>query len=589
MIKKILRSTFIVLLVFCFLGLANIRLHATVTTSSNIKVLGSQMRTDSKSGIRFVCSFKDYTVPYERSISKYGVCVAYGKGVTDSDVYKGNTVNGKSVAYYESDTLDELTDKELYVTVWNIPSEHYETYMKARAYVVLDNSDMVYGTSGEERNLVDVARSAKADGATSELITTLTTNKDVKVTSSSNVVTYYANLASVTIADGDEIDLIGGKTYSDALTINKDNVTIKGNYSNETGISIDREEEKETVLSSLITVKNGADNFTLIGCKLIATDALKFQGSQDGATVKNNIFSPAADGYSRAIFDAKATSSDEYESLLHSNFDIQYNYFEKLSVSVHTRSNDIYFLSVVKNLSITNNNFYSVYNHTDFMAGGTDYDYAIKANRLSSDIDNTLLIKDNNFLKLGSFYVIDLAYSNSDSLRAQGNITIENNEFSSSSSTYLGANGIRLLHLGANATVNIIHNTRLVVSRYYNTLYLSNSDSITSTDTTAPTFNIKFNLFYTPSSGEYDYNDLGRNEVTSRYCRIGIGIQLDTNEGVINFDKNYFSSNSTSRAAYSTVSSKAASTPNHSVLPSENKVESYKDANAAYKEYAGLS
>ena len=591
--KKLVKISLSLLIVFACFFLVRLSVSATASTSDGIKIEGAQIRTDAKSGIRFVANYKDYEVPAGRAVAKYGVCVAYGKADAN-DVTKGNNVNGKSVAFAEDSELDNDENKQFFLTVWNIPTANYEDYITARAYVILDNDDIVYGTTSTARNVADVARIAKAEGIVGEIVDNGALNRDVRVTNGTTV-TYYStldNYLAVGIAANDEIDLAGGKTYTNDLNITPSHVTITGYYKDVLGTNEDRlaNDSLETVLSGTITVNPSADFFNLIGVTSTSSTSIIYKGSQKDSTIQNNIFAPTTDEYSTAISDALVTGEDAYSSYTHTRLTIKGNFFNKVATVTRTRSIDVFLQSYVRDLSITNNKFSNDYNHDDYVNGGSDYDYAIKCNRVSSNAANKLDIKNNVFTKLGSNYVIDLGYSNTDSKRASGIITIENNEMSSSTSQLLGANGIRIFHVGANTVVNIIHNKRFVISRYYNAIFISNTSSAKSEDDTSlPVVNIKFNLFYTlGASNDYNNSTIGRDKVSSKYVRIGVGIKMANNDGNnVNYESNYVSNSGTPASGVyaSATSTTGATTSNNPVSPNTSVVTTFTEANDAYDAY----
>ena len=70
-------------------------------------------------------------------------------------------------------TVNFDEDNIYYVSIANIPSEEYVQNVSTRAYVVLDNDELVYGETSLTRNAAEVAIAANNDDIKSEIIDTV--------------------------------------------------------------------------------------------------------------------------------------------------------------------------------------------------------------------------------------------------------------------------------------------------------------------------------------------------------------------------------------------------------------------------------
>ncbi|MBQ7277462.1 MAG: InlB B-repeat-containing protein [Bacilli bacterium] len=174
---KIVRRiiVFLFVLVCAFFAFANLNRASAdpVTTSSEIQVLGAGVRTAGNAGIRFVGSVGEYTNPSDPVIS-YGIAIAYGEVAVSDSFVKDGTLGGKEILSAEDTELDE--SGYYYVVLYNIPEDSYLQDVTARAYVVLESGNIIYGDSVITRNLAEVAIEAKNDGFSGGLIDTVVGN-----------------------------------------------------------------------------------------------------------------------------------------------------------------------------------------------------------------------------------------------------------------------------------------------------------------------------------------------------------------------------------------------------------------------------
>lgn len=159
-------SIFIFLLIACFN--LNIKIKASNNTSTLINVQGASIRTSGTAGIRFlgvIDSNYDLT-----DVDAFGIALAFGE-VDVNDVVVGNIVNGKSVLFGE---VNDISSRQYFVNLINIPENMYGQKITARAYVV-DNGERVYATTAKTRSLGEVVLKYKADGFSTTLVDNVVT------------------------------------------------------------------------------------------------------------------------------------------------------------------------------------------------------------------------------------------------------------------------------------------------------------------------------------------------------------------------------------------------------------------------------
>ena len=160
------RIIFIVSLIVLFLCISFVPTKAeSITTSSEITVIGAQVRTTGNAGIRFVGEVGNLD---KYNISKYGIILAYGETEINNDFVLNGTINDKAVLNAE---VSELTNKgQFFITLYNIPESEYSQEVTARAYVVTNNEEVIYSDSVTDRSLEDVVVLAYMDNDRSEFV-----------------------------------------------------------------------------------------------------------------------------------------------------------------------------------------------------------------------------------------------------------------------------------------------------------------------------------------------------------------------------------------------------------------------------------
>ena len=160
------RIIFIASLIVLFLCISFVPTKAeSITTSSEITVIGAQVRTTGNAGIRFVGEVGDLD---KENISKYGIILAYGETEINNDFVLNGTINDKAVLNAE---VSELTNKgQFFITLYNIPESDYSQGITARAYVITNDDEVIYSDSVTDRSLEDVVVLAYMDNDRSEFV-----------------------------------------------------------------------------------------------------------------------------------------------------------------------------------------------------------------------------------------------------------------------------------------------------------------------------------------------------------------------------------------------------------------------------------
>lgn len=165
-IKRLIISLFVfVAFLFAFSGF-NAKADPIVT-NSEIHVTGASVRTTGNAGIRFVGSVGSYDTA---NVKAYGIAIAYGEANAE-DIVLGATVGGKSILTATANELDG--EGYFYIVLYGVPEASYAQDVTARAYVVLNDDSIVYGTTSTTRNLAEVTIKAKNDGFSGGLIDTV--------------------------------------------------------------------------------------------------------------------------------------------------------------------------------------------------------------------------------------------------------------------------------------------------------------------------------------------------------------------------------------------------------------------------------
>ena len=557
--KKIVLNLFICLPLICLLFVIGVKAHAETGLAINS---GASMRTAAEhQGLRFSASVSSLD-----GITEHGFYVIKGKHtkseITSAIAASESTISGDKLLK----KIVDGTDLDFHLVIYNIDSlSRYAQPITVLAYTY-DGSSYEY-TSVVTKNLADVARAEYNNNTTpADLVTTVAEAAKVKVTHDGGAVNYFGTLAaaSAAFAEGDTVELVKG-TYIDELTISVNDFSLKGACANvglnSSGVRSD--EIEETELTNPIKITNGVENVEINGLFFSGDSSMILEDAQTNIEFTYNKCTFTSNG----IKDSR--TGDKWAPVIHEQILIKNNYFHG---GTATDQKDIYFQGYSNGVVIENNQF------GDDLTTGQANVYCVKCNYIT--IGSEFVIKSNNFLTLNCNYVIDLGYSHSEKSK-KGNIIIEDNYFSSGTSTPIKRNGIRICNLADVAKVKIIRNRRFVVNNYYNAIFLSSAKTATS-NAASPDILIAYNLCYSNAmkTKPTDRTALEGDELNAFKVVLGI----NTTSNVI-FDMNYISSSkcfSTHGYDSNTQADASASTYVLDFSESGKVTNTYDDSNALY-------
>ncbi len=347
-------------------------------TSSELSVLGAQIRTEGNAGIKFVGHISD---EYDRAnISAYGIICAYGETEASDDFKIGGTVNEKSVLDIRVTETDE--NGNFNVVIYDIPENQYGTDISARAYVI-DNDKEVYADTVTIRSIATVARGLANNGEELVGLAETVANKcRIKVTNGNNV-NYYSDFTEFEYSNNDVVEIIPG-TYTKTY-INNVNVKLIGpNHDKKVG----EERNPAAVFTGILRCTgdyceiNGID-FTGNG-QLILTGPTGYTGRYAiGCTLKSAYGSNCTlnDGGADGFVYSNSTQVQDFRV-------IDCTFINKLARALY--------LPNINGLIIKNSYFEqrdSVTNSSDFLRATHVYgDIIIDGNQFNSNYANALLI-----------------------------------------------------------------------------------------------------------------------------------------------------------------------------------------------------
>lgn len=147
---------------------ASFKLKANVDINTNdFYVSGAQVRTSGNAGIRFVGDVSNI-INDCKNISRYGILIAYGETNDKENFILNGNINEKIVLNNEVSYI--TNDYKYYVTLYNIPQEEYNKKVSARAYLILNDSTVLYSDIIITRSLKSVCDMAYADNNNSEFV-----------------------------------------------------------------------------------------------------------------------------------------------------------------------------------------------------------------------------------------------------------------------------------------------------------------------------------------------------------------------------------------------------------------------------------
>ena len=566
--KKILLGLFVLIscFVLLFIGVK------TRAVSAPTMVEGASIRaTGEHQGLKFSA-----TVDSLGGITEHGFYVALGEH-TQSEMATAASADATGVGGKKLKKV-EVTgeDTTFHAVIYNIPEASYGQVITAIAYVS-DGSTKTFSSEVMTRNIADIARGLYNTTSTydedNNQVYTVANACRIKVIHSNSTINYYDAFSRFSFAAGDTIELAKG-TYSEALTIGVDNITLIGAAENveinNSGVRTDGRDESE--LTKKITLSDDVDNFSVNGVKFKGTNAMELVGSHNHITVKycNLQFTG-----NYGIKDT-AAPEEEYTDVTNDNIVYTNNYSYGKSI-VYTR--DFYLQGYTGNFKFIDN--YCANGLVTINSDG--YDYVLKINRIKYGAN--INIKDNTFNHLGANYIIDIGSDMSTSDRIEATINIENNAFAPSYTTMLGGNGIRITYIGTNSNIGIIKNYAFRVSSYYNTILLSSAGSPSSSYAQNPVINICYNKLYAESSE----SDLSTNKPTDRTeldkRKINIALGFAKTQSNFNYSKNYYSGPESSNSAYTSNSVAEYTTGNYTAKTLNGSKSTLDNTNTAISSY----
>lgn len=130
------------ILVFAFLFTAFVKVDAKeLNVSDEIKIEEVSIRTEGELGLTFKANVNTFDIT---NVKKYGILLAYGNTDANNNFIKDGSINNKVIINGEVN----VTDNGYYtVTLVKIPKDSYIQNVTARAYVVLNDEEIVYASS----------------------------------------------------------------------------------------------------------------------------------------------------------------------------------------------------------------------------------------------------------------------------------------------------------------------------------------------------------------------------------------------------------------------------------------------------------
>lgn len=558
--KKIVLFLFSLIIIFSIYCGINTKANSINIYLEN----GARIRTEGFQGLRFEASINSL-----ENVSEHGFFLALGYHSYDdmksAASNNSNTINGKTLLKKTTNG----SELRFAVTVYDIPLEEYGNTISVLAYCK-SNDVFYFSPINVSRNIIEVARNAYFSGNNQEFIEEIVDNTKVKVTSNNSSIKYYQDLSDVSLNNGDIIEL-SRFTYS-GININKNSVSIYG-FNKDVDVNLER--NNESVITSSINIDAGVSNCVINGCKFECDTALVLNGNNDNLDFSYNI----------CDYNSNYCIKDVNNNDAHNNIFINNNLFNGLNNSYQKA---IHLIGYISGANRIEDNIFE-----DSISGVKEDDFAIKLDKYRDD--TYLQIKNNEFSCYGANYLIDLGYgmgSNGNIVeRSEVFINIENNKMSDSSTKSLQGNGIRISYLSSNAHVNISHNYNFKTSTFYNHILLSSGLAADSTALEYPEVNIVYNQFYVDALPGASGNEIEKPSIRTKtpskaYIRIGLGLP-DEGSGEayhVNITNNYFDG-STSRMAYTDITSADYVSNTNQIQPASVKCASISECESGYSSY----
>ena len=328
--------------------------EATVYSGTLTMVSGAQIRTEGVQGLRFACLESDY---FKEGVEHgfYLVKGTYNKNELTSAISSGNSDIGGNKLIKKTTTG---TDNTFAVTIYNITEAYYNDDISVIAYVK-DGGNYTFSNISVTRNIYNIAKSAYEKGNSASYIKhILNPNQKIKVTSTDSSINYYDSFSEFSFKAGDVVELAGG-TYNEAITIDKNNITVLGPNKNVSGNSISRAEE--AVITNLITINADVDGLTLKGLKFTGGAAIKALATGVEGTKANIKYNHEGFNFINNVVEGSTNSLGDNTGFIYFT-ESNHNYSSDIVIDNSYFTGNFVNRSIISlnnhiNLSITNSNF----------------------------------------------------------------------------------------------------------------------------------------------------------------------------------------------------------------------------------------
>lgn len=331
------RITFI--LCFILLLFSSLLLTKDVEASNNtsaIEVIGAQIRTTGKQGIRFVSTINFNELEIEKeNITSYGTVVAYGECDTD-ELFLSSRVNNKPVQNAESATLFDEELNTFTVVIYNIDESMYMQKFTARAYIKYIENEVekvLYSNNVCIRSVYEVASKAYDNGNHDEYIYNIVNYVNTllsDVVTISEAKSMYDNDNNTFVTIKGIVTSVSSGTYHNATIEDETGALVIYKYNHSTTLANVNDIEEliiegnEIILTSKLTIFNGlyeAREGTITDCKVLSKGN-KTDKYIENINIMNNVSvldqGKICKGFAKFI--SKSGNSLTFETLDNQNF-----------------------------------------------------------------------------------------------------------------------------------------------------------------------------------------------------------------------------------------------------------------------------
>ena len=315
---------------------------------------GAQIRTEGTQGLRFACLSSNY---FKEGV-EHGFYLAKGTHTKEAMI---SAISSASDYISENKLVKKQasgSDNTFAVTVYNIEEANYNTDITVIAYLKV-NGEYTFSNVAVTRNIYSVATNAYEKGNSHTYIKhILNPNQRIRVTSSDSSVAYFDNFSEFSFNDGDIIELSSG-VYNEAITIDKNDITILGPNKDISGLSVSRLDE--ALITNLITINADVDNVTLKGLKFSGNAAIKALATGVEGTKANIKYNHEGFSFVNNVVAGSTNSLGENTGFIYFT-ESNHNYSSDILIDNSYFSGNFINRSIISlnnhiNLSITNSNF----------------------------------------------------------------------------------------------------------------------------------------------------------------------------------------------------------------------------------------